>query len=713
MQKFLYHIGSLRRRAAHVCVLTLAAFISFQAVGAAPNAAATLKGQLEQEVREFLDGRVDRKRYILYAKVKVPEKKSKKSGLPFLPLDLSRGLQQMLDAVDHASALDDPAVGFSVVIVLDTSVPQSTRTSIEKALQEHFEINGKTRTLNLRSEKIFEPDPEVKVQPPPPDPEIAKRDNLRIQLEQDRLRLDRDKTQIDRDNQKIAREEHVFAKEQHQFAREEHAQAKERFQIDKEQLKVGAEIAKTRLEAERTRLELTKKTGVLKELQPMIVGIGVFVALVLACFILAMGMRRGLGAMAQSITTASANIGESITAKAADANAAAQEAAAIVGEAADSAHNPLDANWSAGQPEFEDYLSKIQDKIDVLSRQKSFAFLREFVDMLEDPERVPTAAAILVALPNDSARVLVQDVSGAQLQKLREFMESEGGLARAKSLRRKALQEFYGKIAMFELTDSPLMAIKDAEWLTRLTSAQLAEFAAQLSDEDRPMFLACLSPYRVSKMLAATVTQKAKNALLRAIGRISQVTAQQLVAFVQKANSSEGFAKQVRQVQPIADSFQYIGAIADDLGEQEQALLLEAANADELLVRRLRNFFMPFKTILKLPKEILNEIFQNRATNQIASMIFDTTPDVRDHVIANLPNIRAEAVRDELKILDETPVYAAKNRKASQKLQKEVCRYMLKLRTEGLLTIDLGDSSSNKNEVSHAEPSTARPAGAA
>jgi flagellar motor switch protein FliG len=112
----------------------------------------------------------------------------------------------------------------------------------------------------------------------------------------------------------------------------------------------------------------------------------------------------------------------------------------------------------------------------------------------------------------------------------------------------------------------------------------------------------------------------------------------------------------------------------------------------ENLVESIREHYIPFRMISVLPKELVMEIFAERPDGQIAQIIFDASPEIRNLVINALPEIRAESVRDELRVLDDDNFYRKRNRKVSAKLQKEVSKYLLRLYSEGLISFAGSDT---------------------
>jgi flagellar motor switch protein FliG len=647
---------------------------------------AAVREALTKEVSEVLDGRVDKRLYMVTAKV-ADDGKSQANKMPFTDVDLSDGLLQRL--FDKGSkALLPTDLTFELTVVFDTTVPQPIVQTLEKALVERFEVDNQKRKLTVRQERIFAAESAVA---PTSETEKAKQE---AELERVRLETERIKTEMERKQQEMQK------------------------RYDELELRSKTEKA-----------ELEQKTAspalvTLRELQVLIVGVVGFLVVTVGVFLGGMAFRQGMSSIGKGIGDVGKSVVEAVNAKVAD-DAKAREDLKPKAEEDTGGEAPTQAaleqeqlaqnGWAAGQPEFEDYIERIQEKVQILGQSRNYAVTRELTDMIDDDAKLPLAAAILLAVPQDTAKQMVQDLSAQQLQRLRTAMERPGGLAAAKALRRTALQEFFGRIAMAEFSDSPLLSITNATWLTRLTSAELSEVALSLGAAQRPVFFACLTPQRVKKLLVATADAEAKKQLIRAVGQITQVTADAIRAFIDEASNSPAIQEKLKGMQVMTDGGEYFGALAEDLGEDEQQILIDAARNNPELQRRLSSLFLPFSAVQRVPKELLQDMLQSRSGAQIASILFAAPQPVRDHVMTALPSIKADAVKDELKVMDGQPQLAPKHRKASLKVQKEIVRLVQRLVSDGLVVIDAkaGGGSGPLNVAKAPAPETAKLGGAA
>jgi flagellar motor switch protein FliG len=143
------------------------------------------------------------------------------------------------------------------------------------------------------------------------------------------------------------------------------------------------------------------------------------------------------------------------------------------------------------------------------------------------------------------------------------------------------------------------------------------------------------------------------------------------------------------------DGAKYIATIAAELSEAEQARLFEAIGGKGGLIEGVREHYVPFAMVASLPKELVLEIFGERPDAQIAQAVFDSKPEVRTAVVNAFPDIRAESIKDELRVLDADQFYDKRNRRLSLQLQKEISRFLLKLYSEGLLSFNRATDSSS------------------
>ena len=604
-----------------------------------------------------------------------------------------------------------------------------------RELTKRLKKNNITRKLRVRQEKFFVPSTAMA---PTEESERARQNAERelAKLETERVRIEMERRQQEMEKKYADLEQTVKSEKAEQTKKIELAEQANKAELAELQRKADqleltkkmelaeiqrksqisdlekktelAELKRKAEDAERAIKDQSSPLSKVRDLQFLIVGGIGLIAVLAAFYLIGMSLRQGMNSVGQGIGTVGKSMVEAVSTKVAG-DATAREKAEKTEEEANEANGTKDLGgagndlektpdaamgWIPGKPEFEDYIERIQEKIQALGRDRSYVFVRELADMIEDDTKLPLAAAILLAVPAETAKALVQDLSPQHLQRLRQTMASPGGLAGAKSLKRTALQEFFGRIAVAEFSDSPLMTMRNATWLTRLTSAQLVEVALSCTEDQRPAFLACLSPVRVKRLIAAATNAENKSKLVRALGQIPQVTSEMMRKFIDEASSSEVIQEKLASLQIVTDGAEYFGAVADDLSEEDQQIMLASAGSNPEAQKRLRNMFLPFSSIQRVPKELLKEIFESRNASQISIILFASNQAVRDHVLSALPNIKADGVRDELKVMDAQPLLAPKNRKSSLKVQKDITRYMMRMANDGLISLEDGDASS-------------------
>jgi Mg/Co/Ni transporter MgtE len=253
---------------------------------------------------------------------------------------------------------------------------------------------------------------------------------------------------------------------------------------------------------------------------------------------------------------------------------------------------------------------------------------------------------------------------------------------------------------MEEFLDSPLIKIKNSSWFTRMSSEEMKDLIASMGDDDRPVFLALLKPQRVRSILDTCTNTKDREVIIGALANIDRVTEDQIAPFLEKLTESRKTQSQSIAKKGAVDSAKYIAQIIAELPDAEQQTILASVARNPQLNAGLRDHFIPFAMIKAVPNELILEIFGERPDNQIATMLFDSSDDVRNRVIESLPELKREGVKDELKLLEGNKFYEKRYRMQSSALQKEVTQYLLMLYQEGLISFgNDGQGSDNGNKA--------------
>jgi flagellar motor switch protein FliG len=617
---------------------------------------------LANEISRIIEGRLDKRLYLVFVTVKKQDvkKETQTKNLPLMPFGIDK---EFIDSKINNSDKKDEIVienlQFTISVVFDETIADPTIETLRKSIQKRFAIDEKNRKLEIEKSKMYSSSNNIKdninesMNP--------NEGNERLNAEINKLENEKSKALIESERSRL------------ELTRKE-------FEFQKNQAKLEEQIRKGS--------DKRDPLVVVKDFQNTIAAILIFLGVLIGLRLWGTALKSGMGLMADGIKMGAQGIGEALNSGKNEKNEEKTGETTLEKsqDSADKSENS-DAGWTHGNSEFEAYIAHMQEKIEVLGRENNFAFVRQFTDMIEDDKMLPLAASLLVALPNEMARVIVQDVGSEHLRRIHRYLESPGGLASAKSLHKKALQEFYGRIAMDEFTNSPLMKIKNINWLTRMTSEQMADFVFRLPQKYRAAFIACLSPYRTKSMLQSAKRREVRESIVRAIAAIGEVSIEKLNDFLEYAKSSPEVMQRSAQKQGLVDDFNYLAAVVGEFEPEDEEILSNAIANNANLKAKVYQFYLPFKSITRVPREWISQIFESRQKNQIALILFDSDTKVREHIISCLSGIKAEAVKEELKGLEDDKVYSLKNKKQSRKLQKEISTYILGLINNG--TIEL------------------------
>ena len=633
-------------------------------VAEAAPAGRKLQRIIEQEISQLTAGKVDQKLFM--ATVKVEKKDEKDAGkLPFSPFDVDSSLLNGGGESGDGAAFED--FKFTINLSFDPMVGAATVSLLQEVITSRFAIDGKDRLLSVKRRKIFDPNNE------PISANAA--EATRLATERQKLELERSEAKLDAE--------------------------KMRLEVAKKDL----ELQKARDADNARKVEQSKPEGLKFAETFQLAFVGIFIVIgALLCFMLfGNSLKIGLASMADGIRSAGTGIGTAMMARVEAAESTKSIGAIVGGESEVKKITPIvdEPAWTTGTPEFESYIAQVQEKMDVLSRQRNFNFTRHFVDLVEDDESLPMAAAILLTLPKEATELLVKDISNGHIRKINNFLASEGGLAAAKALRRQSLQRFYGRIAMDEFTGSPLAQLQQVGWLTRMSSEDMATFAAKLTDDHRAAFLACLSSERTKRIIAAAKSKEIRQQIITTLPRLGEVKIDQVQRFLEFGNSSLDVAKMVRESTSVLDHVQHLSEIIGDLDPEDQEVVAKSMENNPDLQERLRRTYLPFRVITRVPKEWVAQLMEGRSNDQVATLLFAASKTIREYVVNALPPIRTEAISHDLKMMDEAPTASVRRQRDSQTLQKELSKHVLTLVNNG--TIEL---AAFEPQVGQPQPAT-------
>lgn len=655
---------------------------------------ATVQTQIEREIKALLGEQLAPGEFFVYALVttldagKVDDAATD-NILPYTSLNVPKGIiQEILERNLPKDALANLKI--DVTLGFDDRLPEDKRRLMEDVVRKRFGFDGEGRTLTVETLKL--------VTPRIAEAERYQLEKVKMESEQARLALETERSKLE-----VKQKELELTSLQAKIA----APPPVAPQLPTTVTPPVADTPAQAQQAQQQVPQLGPQLAIFKDFQLTAMALVLGIVLVVAILVGGSFFIKGLAPLSSAIET----VGSSIETAAKTGGGSQTQVTTVAADSDGRGSGGGEGGGEAGMPSVvqgvpmsesaakanEEFVKQVQDKIEVLSKERNFNFFRIFSDMLDQRATLPLAAAILVSLDAATSRQIVGDLSAEDIAKLRNFLGSDGGLIKAKELRTQALTDFYGRIAMEEFLNSPLMDVKDLRWLTKMTTKDMAKFIVNLSDGERPVFLACLSPERVKRLLGA-VSEDDKDVLLRSLAIIDTVTEDRIRPVIDQISKKMSFSMQSKQAGPrlVVDSAKYIASVAADLSEAEQTKLFQVLQDKAGLVEGIKEHFIPFASITSLPKELVLEIFGDKSDPQIAQIVFDSAEDVRKVVLLALPEIRAESVKDELRALDENKFYDKRNRKLSLRLQKEISKYLQRLYAEGLLTFQKKDGDSDQ-----------------
>jgi hypothetical protein len=645
-----------------------------------------LQTEIERQIKDVIAGQLAPGEYFVYATVKriskdpgtAPEK-SESRELPFTGLDVDRSFLRTLFEKNNPSELFQNYT-ITVTLALDERIPKSKREMIASFINDRFGFDGKQRVLNVKTSNL--------VTPP-----IALEKTLIF--EKERLESDRAKLALETERAKLE-----ISKRELEMA--------EKVKSTTDQAAASKAEQDEKLTATKKEAELKAHSDPLKDYQLLFFG-AILVLITLIGAVASSGiLKRGLTPLSSSLGKIGEGVKSSEGAGAPKAERTAPQAAPVAATAQHGESSPkagADSHHGSpaigdGDSSFAAFLESVQDKIEILVKKQSFGFYRQLADMIEDETSLPQAAALVVTLEDASAKILLQGLSTGQISKIRNYLESEGAFARSRSLRKAALQEFYGRIAMDEYLGSPLMQLKDLSWLTKMSNVEVGRTLLKLDKTEQVAFLASLTPHRVQKVIEAVSDQGERLLIIDLLSQLDAVDDASVVTTLAKisqqlrANEPKG----QQQAAKALDSAKFIASVAENLSADNQNRLWESVSSKGDLSERIKEHYVPFSYVANLSKQLILEIFAPRSDAQIAQIVFDSKKSVQTAILKAMPEIRASNIEDEIGALQRNKAFEKRNRQISTKMQMEVSRYLLKLMKDGLLpseTAELRTESGN------------------
>ena len=316
------------------------------------------------------------------------------------------------------------------------------------------------------------------------------------------------------------------------------------------------------------------------------------------------------------------------------------------------------------------FIELVEEKIQVLVKDKNFLFLQYFRDMTHS--KPDYAGAILVSLSDELAKLLVESISIEELELIKDFMLDEDALVRAQATRQDALKSFYSKIVVDEYSNSPLMSLSGTDWLYKLTNDQLVELTMSLSDEDQIVFLACFTPARIASMLEKAGDNN-KASLIHAIRQIDEISSYDIESVFSRAEAKyiEISVSFEEKIQSLVDAPRFYASIIKDLASDDRNLMLKAIEEKEDLMQAIKRYYIRFEEVRNIEDHIVRGLFSKRPANQLALIALTAPEDIQNIIISSVPEALQEMVQEDLERLKA-------NERQKTKISNVLSYYMMK-----------------------------------
>ena len=323
----------------------------------------------------------------------------------------------------------------------------------------------------------------------------------------------------------------------------------------------------------------------------------------------------------------------------------------------------------------------VEEKIEVLLQEKNHAFIQPYLNLIEAD--IASAAAILVNLDLSVIQKFVTLIPSEYAMALEKMIESKDGENLARSLRYKALSEYYAVIAMEEFKHTPLKAVLDIGWILRLTTADLTNLALSLDDHQRLHFLTLFRPGRLALIMESTYSQRQQDMLTADLKKVDLASKNKVIALL--PTIKEIYIKErnerIEKTAAILEGDELYSRMMKQLSQSDEASFYDATRDREDHISHYSQYFIPFSELEFLSQDTLQEIFASRTPQQIAKMIFNTSKDLQNRVLEALPSDLHLPIQEQLEQLEMDP----KHEMQAKKLQDKISGYLLEINRIGQL----------------------------
>ena len=305
---------------------------------------------------------------------------------------------------------------------------------------------------------------------------------------------------------------------------------------------------------------------------------------------------------------------------------------------------------------FTEIHSDCRDKIEILNSLNNDVHAQVVANLLEDNSRKELALALLICFDTKITALLSASLSLSQINLVYRSLTRQ--LFLIAKQRTQALNYFYQEISAAEFAYSPLgLRLNDPSWLTRLNSNELRQLTLAIDDNLLAVFLSCLAPLRVSKIIDKTYQDKPRlvNAL-QAIPLVNEGDVDRLLSFLDQHHNR------------LIKHPQHLGKAIDNLNKHDNDPLLDNPS--------LIGNYSSFTTINRLPTKQIVDIFSDCHEQQIAQTLFACDTLTQETILEALPEATRLGVNDQLTNLQTDNEHRTANLKVSSQLQQAISAYL-------------------------------------
>ena len=293
---------------------------------------------------------------------------------------------------------------------------------------------------------------------------------------------------------------------------------------------------------------------------------------------------------------------------------------------------------------FSEIHTDCRDKIEILNSLNNNVHSQVVANLLEDNSHKELALALLICFDTKITAMLSASLSLSQINL--SYTSLTRRLFPIANQRLKALNYFYQEISAAEFAYSPLgLRLNDPSWLTRLSSNELRKLTLAIDDNLLAVFLSCLAPLRVSKIIDQSDQDKPRlvNAL-QTISLVNEGEIDRLLSFLDQHHNR------------LINRPQHLNKAIDNLSSVGN--------------------YSSFTSINRLPTKQITDIFSDCHERQIAQTLFACDTLTQETILESLPEATRLGVNDQLTSLQTDDEHRTANLKVSSQLQQAISAYL-------------------------------------